>query len=76
MIRRRPLFSNAEFEIARHDHPPGHEHCDPAEEIASDHSVNPVEFGGFTLEVAGERWELSPGDLLLYVSCDDVSLPT
>ena len=63
MIRHNPLFSNAEFQIARFDHPRGHEHCNPAEEVAAEYSANRVEFGGFTLEVAGEQWELcqTPG---------------
>lgn len=63
MIRHSPLFSNSEFQIARYDHPPGHEHCDPPEEVASEYSVNRVEFGGFVLEVAGKHWEMSQGDL-------------
>ena len=63
MIRHRPLFSSTEFQIGRYDHPPGHEHCDPAEETALEYSVNRVEFGSFTLEVAGQQWELSQGDL-------------
>jgi hypothetical protein len=42
MIRHSPLFSNAEFQIARYDHPPGHQHCDPAEEVASEYSVMEV----------------------------------
>jgi AraC family transcriptional regulator len=59
------LFAAGEFEIARCDHPSGHEHCDPAEEISSDYSVNRVEFGEFTLQVDGQQWRLSPGDLFL-----------
>jgi AraC family transcriptional regulator len=63
MIRHCALFSNEEFQIARCDHPPADRHCDPSEEIASEYSVNRVEFGGFTLEVAGQSWELSQGDI-------------
>ncbi len=63
MIRHSPLFSKAEFEIARYDHPPGNPHCDPAEEVASEYSVNRVEFGAFVLAVSGRRWELFQGDL-------------
>jgi hypothetical protein len=55
MIRHSQLFSSTEFRMGRYDHPPGHEHCNPAEETASEHSVNRVEFGSFTLEVAGSN---------------------
>ncbi len=65
MIRHSPLCYSAapNFRSVDNDHPPGHEHCDPAEETVSEYSVNRLEFGSFTLEVAGQQWELSQGDL-------------
>jgi hypothetical protein len=57
MIRHSPLCYSAapNFRSVDNDHPPAHEHCDPAEETASEYSVNRVEFGSFTLEVAGSN---------------------
>src|SRR6266853_3970715 len=65
MIRYNSLFATADLQIGRFDHPRQHQHCDPAEEVASEYSVNRVEYGEFSVEIEGQRWELSLGDLFL-----------
>jgi hypothetical protein len=65
MIRYNSLFATAEFQIGRFDHPRKHQHCDPDEEVAAEYSVNRVEYGEFSLEIEGQRWELTRGALFL-----------
>ena len=43
MIRYSPLLDIAEFRIGRFDHPGEHPHRDPAQEVATEYSVNRVE---------------------------------
>lgn len=65
MIRHSSLVTTPEFEIGRYDHPPGHQHHDPKEEVAREYSINRVDIGHFVLEIEDRQWELGPGDLFL-----------
>ena len=47
--------------VERFDHPAGHAHRDPPEEISSVHSLSFLERGTFDVAVGHRRWRLEPG---------------
>jgi AraC family transcriptional regulator len=57
---RTPLIS-----IQRFVHPAEEAHVDPEEETAQHHSVDFLERGGYDLQIAGSRWQMSPGLVFL-----------
>jgi AraC family transcriptional regulator len=65
MIRHSSLLATPELQISRYDHPAGHYHHDPKQEVALEYSVNRVEIGHFILQIEGRQWELRRGDLFL-----------
>ncbi len=77
MIRGETLYSDPLVSLTLYDHPPGQPHDDPAEEVASRHSVCYVERGGFDLHHRRKRWRLAPGTLfvtrpgMVYRCCHD-----
>ena len=58
MIRSRTLYSGQLVSLLRLDHPSDRIHRDPAEEVATTHSVSFVEQGGYTLHQGKRRWRM------------------
>jgi AraC-like DNA-binding protein len=65
MIRVETLYDDSRVSLTIYDHPPGLPHDDPAEEVATRHSVCFVERGGFDLQHRRRRWRLAPGALFV-----------
>ena len=74
---RTPLIS-----INRFVHPAEEAHVDPEEETAQYHSIDFLERGGYNLQIAGSKWQMSPGMLfftrpeLTYQCRHDTETPT
>ena len=59
------LLETPAVRLYQFDHPPGEEHSDPEQEIASNHSISFVEDGGFHARVDDGCWHIEPGTLFL-----------
>lgn len=59
------LLETPEIVIGRFDHPCDDSHHDPAEELATEFSINRVERGSFDIQIGRHRWNLGPGHVFL-----------
>jgi AraC-like DNA-binding protein len=65
MIRCTSLLEGTGIAVGHFDHPSGDAHHDPAEELASTHSINLVQRGRFSIQVGRRIWEVGPGDIFI-----------
>lgn len=65
MNREVPLRRTSTLFLSRHDHPPEHQHHDPAEEVGRHWAVSLVERNAFEVEAASGAWRLSEGSAFL-----------
>ena len=65
MNRIQTLLKTPLVQVARFDHPAVGIHRDPAQETAAGYSISFVERGGFELQIGRQRWQLTPGMVLL-----------
>lgn len=59
------LLSTDAVTLRRFDHPPDHEHVDPAWETSHSCSISVVEAGSFDVAMEGGRWRFARGSIFL-----------